>query len=89
MPANGYFATIVPNEVDWTPLAETRTVVDATVYVWKGAGTISAPLNICFEDQPAANVSYTWSFPLRQVDLSKIKVKGEGYYRVTVLGYTV
>jgi hypothetical protein len=87
MAANVYMRTIQPSKTGWQALADTSLVLNAWIYVWT-VMAVTDPLEFRVNGGDPASLPKSVGFSLEGVDLSQIEVQGDGYYRVTVMGYT-
>jgi hypothetical protein len=86
MAANAYVRTIEVTG-DWQPLADASLVLNAWIRIWTTMA-VTTQLSIRVNGGEPASVPKGVDFNLEGVDLSQIEVKGDGFYRVTVIGYT-
>lgn len=87
MAANVYVDTIVVSDTEWRPLADTSLVLNAWIHIWTTMA-VSTQLSIRVNGGEPASVPKGVDFNLEGVDLSQVEVKGNSFYRVTVIGNT-
>jgi len=87
MAANPFFKMVTADPNEWRKLSDTPLVLAAKVLIWN-TGTPLSDLQLRCDGSDPVNLPKNKEFTLEGVDLSRIEVKGEATYRVTVIGYT-